>query len=163
MRVHRRLTQVVATLLLAAVACSCSSPDIVDPDDDGTSNLPLTILPVTQDPAFSLLLFIWIPDEAQAVRVYRGRTAGNGTLSPDIMWAVTGTTRNGITGGIDYAGTQGGSVRTEVAAKPLLPGSTYTLEVIRLDPRIRDTLNTSGGSLQRATRAFVPVRAFPAP
>jgi hypothetical protein len=163
MRLHRRRPRIVAGLLLAVTVCSCSSAAIVDPDDDGSSNIPLTILPVTQDPAFSFLLFIWIPEEAQSVRVYRGNTAGNGPQSPDIMWAVTGTSRNGISAAIDYGGSQGGSLRTEVAARPLLPGTTYTLEVIRLDPRIRDTLNTTSGSQQRATRAFVPVRAFPAP
>ncbi len=93
----------------------------------------------------------------------QGRSPGNGLQNPDIIWAVTAATRNGITAARDYGGTQGGSARVEVAAKPLLPGSTHALEVMRLDPRIRDTLDTTGGLQQRATRSFVPVRAFPAP
>jgi hypothetical protein len=88
---------------------------------------------VVQDSGGSAVTIHWERDGAQLVRVYRGSTAGDG-YGDDLMWSIAAETVNGLSSGVTYGSSPTAST-TDFAAKPLLPGETYTAEVTRRDPR----------------------------
>ena len=95
------------------------------------SQIPvITITPVIAAP---LVVIAWEPAGAQQVRVYKG-TVANG-ISDLLMWSITGSGQNSLKSGIEYGTTNPTGGAVDVAAKPLVAGQPYTVQVSRVDPK----------------------------
>ncbi len=97
----------------------------------------------------------WQPSGAQLVRVYQGATAGDG-YGERLMWSIAATTRNSLASGVAYGAAPAGGT-TDVAARPLLAGETYTVQVTRQDPRGTGDGFTNTGNRYVGTTTFVAV------
>lgn len=111
-------------MLLAAMACDSNPYDAAQQPS----------VTVAQQNGVAQVVISWQPEGAQLVRVYRGATAGDG-YSDDLMWSIAATGKNSLRSGVTYAATSIVGGTTDVAARPLLAGRTYTVEVTRADPR----------------------------
>ena len=95
------------------------------------TQIPLiTLTPVVAAP---LITIAWQPAGAQQVRVYKG-TVANGQ-SDLLMWSITGTGKNSLVSGIEYGTTNPPGGGVDAAAKPLVAGQPYTVQVSRVDPK----------------------------
>ena len=97
----------------------------------------------------------WQPSGAQLVRVYRGATAGDG-YGDRLVWSIAATTGNSLVSGVAYGAAPSGGT-TDVAARPLLAGETYTAQVTRQDPRGTGDGFTNTGNRYVGTTTFVAV------
>jgi hypothetical protein len=91
---------------------------------------------VTATPNLSLpvVFFTFLPDSVQQIRVYRGATAGDG-YTDALVWSLVATAKNSIRSGVEYGRAAAAGAMTDVPAKPLLAGQTYTVQVTRADPK----------------------------
>lgn len=80
------------------------------------------------------LTITWQPAGAQLVRVYRGSVAGDG-YGESLMWSIAANSSNSLASGVLYGHASPSGGTTDVAAKPLVPGERYTIEVTRRDPK----------------------------
>jgi hypothetical protein len=110
-------------LMLHGAACS------INPHDPAQQPR-VTVVQAAADPAVTVH---WQPEGAQLVRVYRGPVAGDG-YGDSLMWSIAATDANGLQSGVAY-GASPAAGTTDVPAKPLVAGETYTAQVIRRDPR----------------------------
>lgn len=117
---------------------------------DRTQVPRITITPVVAAP---LVTIAWTPAGANLIRVYKGTVAGQG-YGPDLWWSIAATNGNSLVSGIEYASAvvPGGS--TDVAAKPLVAGQAYTVEVSRQDPKGRGDGFTGTGNRYVSTQTF---------
>jgi hypothetical protein len=88
----------------------------------------------TPNVALPVVFFTFAPDSVQQVRVYRGSTAGDG-YTDALMWSLAATTKNSIRSGVEYGRAAPAGATTDVPAKPLIAGQTYTVQVVRADPK----------------------------
>ena len=93
----------------------------------------------TQRPRVSVVtaavpVISWTPQGAQLVRVYRGVVAGDG-YGASLWWSIAATSKNSLQSGIAYGATSPAGGTTDVAAKALVPGEQFTVEVTRADPK----------------------------
>jgi hypothetical protein len=141
----RALVAVVLPLLFAA---GCDS----NPFD--ASQVPV----VTATPNVSLpVVFIsFRPDSVQQIRVYRGANAGDG-YTEALVWSVVAVAKNGIVSGIEYGRAGLPGVTTDVAARPLIAGQTYTVQVTRADPK------GSGDGFTNTSNRYVGTVSFSLP
>lgn len=99
----------------------------------------ITVTPVVAAP---LVRIAWTPAGASQVRVYKGTVAfddGSGGL---LMWSVTSSAKNSLVSGIEYGDNPPAGGATDVVAKPLVGGQSYTVQVSRRDPKDpKDGLN----------------------
>ncbi len=84
--------------------------------------------------ATARVVISWQPAGAQLVRVYRGRTAGDG-YTTSLMWSITASSMNSLLSGVSYGAAAPSGGTTDVAARPLVTGETYTVQVTRQDPK----------------------------
>lgn len=103
----------------------------------------------------STVVIEWQPAGAQLVRVYRGSVAGDG-YDDRLMWSIAASARNGLTSGVPYGASPSGGT-TDVAAKPLVAGETYTAQVTRHDPR------GSGDGFTNTANRYVGTATFTVP
>jgi hypothetical protein len=146
--------RVVAMLMTAAVVMACDS----NPFD--SSQVPkITITPVV---ALPLVSISYEPQGAALIRVYRGTVAGQG-YGDDLWWSIAATSGNSLPNRIEYGTTvfPGGSV--DVAAKPLVIGQPYTVQVSRMDPKGKGDGFTSTGNRYVNTQTFTLGSLIPAP
>lgn len=115
------------------------------------TQIPLiTLTPVVAAP---LITIAWQPAGAQQVRVYKG-TVANGQ-SDLLMWSITGTGKNSLVSGIEYGTTNPPGGGVDAAAKPLVAGQPYTVQVSRVDPKGGDSGGlTSAGARYQNTQTF---------
>lgn len=113
-----------AIALLAGAAAACD----VNPDDPAQR----PTVTVTQTPASGVAIG-WHPEGAQLIRVYRGASAGDG-YDVNLMWSVAATTQNSLRSLVSYGVAPSGGT-TDVPAKALVTGETYTVQVTRQDPK----------------------------
>ena len=132
-----------AALTLVVLAAACDS----NPYDD--SQRPRVSVVAAPTPAIS-----WQPDGAQLVRVYRGTVAGDG-YGPDLWWSIAATSRNSLVSGVTYGSASPAGGTVEVAAKPLVPGQSYTVEVTRADPKGKGEGFTNTSNRYVGTATFV--------
>lgn len=118
---HRRL---FAPLVCSVLVTSCSD------DSFDRSQVPrITVTPVV---ALPLVRFSWEPAGAQELRVYRGTVAdGN---AGNLMWSITATGTNTLASGVEYGDEPPRGGTTSLAARQLVPGQPYTVQVSRRDP-----------------------------
>ncbi len=123
---------------------------------DAFDNSQVPVITITPVIAVPLVVIAWEPAGAQQVRVYKG-TVANG-LSELLMWSITGTGQNSLKSGIEYGTTNpvGGAV--DLAAKPLVAGQPYTVQVSRVDPKGGASGGlTSAGARYQNTQTFTLV------
>jgi hypothetical protein len=94
----------------------------------------------------------WQPAGAQVVRVYTG-TEDTGAL----VWSVSATGANTLVSGLAYGEASPAGGATDVPAQPLTAGATYTVEVIRRDPK------GSGDGFTNTSNRYVGTARFTAP
>jgi len=124
-RLPLRLRYCVGVLVVALQLPGCSS------DTFDLAQVPrITVTPVVAAP---VVRFSWTPAGAQLVRVYRGTTAQQGA-SEDLMWSVAATGPNSIASGLEYGASAPAGGTIELAAKALVLGQPYTVQISRLDP-----------------------------
>jgi hypothetical protein len=100
---------------------------------DAFDETQVPIITITPVIALPLVRIAWKPDGAQQVRVYKGTVAtGQADL---VMWSITGTGQNSLVSGIEYGTTNPVNGGVDVAAKPLVAGQPYTVQVSRVDPK----------------------------
>jgi hypothetical protein len=110
----------------------------------------ITITPVIALPLVSIK---WAPAGAQQVRVYKG-TVANGQADL-LMWSITGTGQNSLVSGIEYGSTNPANGVVDAAAKPLVAGQPYTVQVSRVDPKGGSAGGlTSAGARYQNTQTF---------
>lgn len=143
LRVFRRLA---LALIAATTLVSCD----VNPFDQ--SQVPVVVATTV---GATPLVISWQPVGAQLVRVYRGATAGDG-YTPSLVWSVVATARNTLTSPLPYGTPQPAGGSTDLAARLLVPGEVYTVQVTRQDPR-----GTGDGFLNTANR-YVGTATFTA-
>lgn len=102
----------------------------------------------------SAVVIQWQPAGAQLVRVYRGSTAGDG-YGENLMWSIAASSKNGIASSVQYGALPSGAT-TDVAAKPLVAGETYTAQVTRSDPK------GSGDGFTNTSNRYVGTATFTA-
>ncbi len=155
-RMHTALKQSVlrSALILAGLLSACDSNPF-----DATQVPQITVTPVL---AIPVVRFRWQPAGAQLVRVYRGASAGDG-YSDALVWSIAATGNNTLVSGLEYGDTvlQGGA--TDVPAKPLIPGQTYTVEVTRRDPKGKGDGFTNTSNRYVNTNTFALPASIPAP
>ena len=132
-----------AAALLVMLAAACD----VNPHDPAQEPR----VTVTQGAAGSPII-AWQPAGAQLVRVYRGARAGDG-YGPDLMWSIAASTKNSLASGVSYGAAPIGGT-TDVQARPLLPGATYTAQVTRQDPK------ASGDGFTNTANRYVGTATF---
>ncbi len=127
----RRSLRRAGLVASALTVLSCSG------DTFDSAQVPqITVSPVI---ALPVVRIAWTPSGAQLVRVYRGTSAGQG-LSEDLMWSVTASGPNSIASGLEYGNSMPSGGAIEYAAKPLVLGQPYTVQVSRLDPARKTTV-----------------------
>ena len=94
----------------------------------------------------------WQPPGAHLVRVYRGAIPGDG-YTDQLMWSVAATSKNSLASGIAYGVTPNGGA-TDLAARPLVAGEVYTVQVTRADPK------GSGDGFTSTNNRYVGTAAF---
>ena len=120
--ISRRAARLVPA---CAVLLACSG------DSFDKSQVPvITITPVI---ALPIVRIAWQPAGAQQVRVYKGTVATGQTDL--LMWSITGTGQNSLVSSIEYGSTNPVNGVLDAAAKPLVAGQPYTVQVSRVDPK----------------------------
>jgi hypothetical protein len=117
------LARVLPACVVVLLACDSNAYD-------ATQVPKITIAPVI---ALPVVKISWEPAGAQTLRVFKGTQA---TGAADLlMWSITGSGKNSLVSGIEYGNTviPGGAV--DLAAKPLIAGQPYTVQVGRVDPK----------------------------
>jgi hypothetical protein len=119
----------------------------------------ITVTPVV---ALPVVRFSWQPAGAQLLRVYRGPAAGDG-YSDALVWSIAATGNNTLVSGLEYGDNplQGGT--TDVAAKPMIPGQAYTVQITRRDPKGKGDGFTNTANRYVNTRTFAVPASIPAP
>lgn len=143
----------LAATAILAIACD------VNPFD--RTQVPrITVTPVIAAP---LVVIAWTPTGANLVRVYKGTTAGQG-YGEALVWSIAATSGNSLMSSVEY-GTSAALVgaTTDVAAKPLILGQPYTVEVSRTDPKGTGSGFTSTGNRYVSTQTFTIAALRPAP
>lgn len=97
----------------------------------------------------------WAPEGAQAIRVYRGATTGDG-YGPALVWSVVATGTNTLTSGLAYGESPSGGTE-DVAPAVLVAGELYTVQVRRTDPK------GSGDGFTNTHNRYVGTATFRAP
>ena len=112
---------------------------------------------VTVTPAVgaSRVVISWQPDGAQLVRVYAGTAAGDG-YSTALVWSIAASGTNALVSGVDYGATAPAGGRTDVPAKALQPGLSYTVQVTRADPK------GAGDGFMYTSNRYVGTKTFTA-
>ena len=150
----RRALHVVVRLLLAPYVASCD----VNPFD--AAQVPRVT--VSSGAAAAKVVIAWQPAGARLVRVYRGASAGDG-YSEALVWSIASTGSNTLASGIEYGTASPVGGTTDVPARPLSAGQSYTVEVTRDDPKGRGDgfTNTHNRYVGTATFAFPPNPSAP--
>lgn len=150
-RLVRRCALVVAAVL--AIACD------VNPFD--RTQVPrITVTPVIAAP---LVVIAWTPTGANLVRVYKGTTAGQG-YGQDLVWSIAATSGNSLMSSVEYGESAGlVGATTDVAAKALILGQPYTVQVSRQDPKGSGDGFTSTGNRYVSTQTFTLAAVIPVP
>jgi len=104
----------------------------------------------------STVVVSWQPAGAQLVRVYRGATAGDG-YTPGLVWSIAATSANSLTSGVIYGTASPTGGQTDVPAKALVPGETYTVQVTRRDPK------GSGDGFTNTKNSYIGTASFIVP
>ena len=138
-----RMTRLLPAVGLLLLACD-SNPY------DRTQIPTISIVPVIAAP---LVVISWTPAGAQQVRVYKG-TIANGQ-SDLLVWSITGSGVNSLVSGIEYGTTNPPGGAVDVAAKPLVAGQPYTVQVSRVDPK-----GGSSGGLTAAGARYQNTQTF---
>ncbi len=94
----------------------------------------------------------WQPEGAQFVRVY----AGNGDTGA-LVWSVAATGANTLVSGLAYGDAAPAGGFTDVPAQSLTAAATYTVEVVRRDPK------GSGDGFTNTSNRYVGTARFTAP
>lgn len=122
----RRRAPLFGLLALCFVAAACDT----NPYD--ASQRPMVIVtPVSTSPFVEIS---WQPAGAQLVRVYRGTVVGDG-YGESLMWSIAANGSNSLVSAVSYGDASPTGGTTDVAAKPLVRGERYTVEVTRRDPK----------------------------
>ncbi len=108
---------------------------------------------VTIGSATAPVVISWQPAGAQLVRVYRGSAAGDG-YTTSLMWSITASSMNSLLSGVSYGAVAPGGGTTDVAARPLVTGERYTVQVTRQDPK------GSGDGFTNTRNRYVGTLAF---
>jgi hypothetical protein len=145
----QRLIPVIAALLLA-----CDS----NPYDP--RQVPkIRVTPVIAAPVVS---FAWEPEGAALLRVYSGTVAGDG-YSATLVWSIAATSRNSLASGVEYGTTRPVGGATDVAAKLLVPGAPYTVQISRADPKGKGDSFLGTSNRYVNTQTFTVAAVLPAP
>jgi hypothetical protein len=110
----------------------------------------------TPNAALPVVFFTFLPDSVQQIRVYRGATAGDG-YTDALMWSLVANTKNSIRSGVEYGRAAPAGATTDVPARPLLAGQTYTVQVARADPK------GTGDGFTNTSNRYVGVVTFAIP
>jgi hypothetical protein len=102
----------------------------------------------------STVVITWQPAGAQLVRVYRGAAAGDG-YTASLMWSIAATSANSLASGVIYGTASPTGGQTDVPAKALVAGETYTVQVTRRDPKGTGDGFTNTGNQYVGTASFV--------
>jgi len=105
---------------------------------------------VTTRPA---LQFSWTPDGADLIRVYEGKTAGDG-YGPTMVWSIASSTPNGLKSPVEY-GTPPKGATEDWPVKELVGGQTYTVVVHRDDPKGTGEGFTNTSNVYKGEQNFV--------
>ncbi len=146
--------RVAAVLAMSAILMACDT----NPFD--AAQVPrITITPVV---ALPLVVIAYEPQGAALIRVYKGTAAGQG-YGEDLWWSVAATSGNSLPNRIEYGTTvfPGGAV--DVAAKPLVLGQPYTVQVSRMDPKGKGDGFTNTGNRYVNTQTFTLASITPRP
>ena len=140
-------------LLVITLVASCD----VNPYDSAQEPRVVTMAASAQK-----VVITWQPAGARLVRVYRGTLAGDG-YSDALVWSIASTGINTLASGVEYAAPSPVGGSTDVQAKPLVVGQTYTVEVTRDDPNGRGDgfTNTRNRYVGTATFAVPPTPSVP--
>jgi hypothetical protein len=145
----QRLIPAIAVLLLA-----CDS----NPYDP--RQVPkIRVTPVLAAPIVS---FAWEPAGAALLRVYSGTVAGDG-YSATLVWSIAATSGNSLESGVEYGTTRPAGGSTDVAAKPLVPGAPYTVQISRRDPKGKGDSFLGTSNRYVNTQTFTVAAVLPAP
>ena len=106
--------------------------------------------------AQSSVVINWQPEGAQLVRVYRGAVAGDG-YTAELVWSIAATSKNSLRSGVSYGVTSPTGGNIDFAAKPLIAGQQYTVQVTRADPK------GSGDGFTNTSNRYVGTSTFVAP
>jgi len=98
----------------------------------------------------------WQPAGAQFVRVHAGAAIGTAAATP-LVWSVVATGTNSLASGLAYGDTAPVGGSTDLPARPLTAGATYTVQVTRQDPR------GSGDGFTNTNNRYVGTAVFTAP
>ncbi len=140
--------------LVVGVLLACDSNPFDAAQVPQITVTPVIVLPVVR--------FTWQPAGAQLLRVYRGGAAGDG-YSDALVWSIVATGNNTLVSGIEYGDNvlQGGA--TDVAAKPMIRGQTYTVQITRRDPKGKGDAFTNTSNRYVSTKSFALPASIPAP
>jgi hypothetical protein len=132
-----------------ALACVCT---VISCDVNPYDASQRPTVTVTVGGAEAPVRIGWQPADAQVVRVYTG-TGDTGAL----VWSVSATGANTLVSGLAYGEASPIGGATDVPARPLAAGATYTVEVIRRDPK------GSGDGFTNTSNRYVGTARFTAP
>ena len=120
---------------------------------DAFDKAQVPIITITPVIALPLVRIAWKPEGAQQVRVYKGTVAtGQADL---LMWSITGTGQNSLVSSIEYGTTNPVNGGVDAAAKPLVAGQPYTVQVSRVDPKGGSSGGiTAAGARYQNTQTF---------
>lgn len=143
----------IIALLLTVTATACDR-NPYDPTQQPRVTVTTTSSPV---------LISWQPGGAQLVRVYRGATAGDGYTTA-LVWSLAASSKNSLSSGVAYGTAAPAGGATDVPAKPLVAGDSYTVQVTRQDPKGTGDGFTNNSNRYVGTRTFTAgdVAAFAA-
>ena len=145
MRAACRFACLLPVAWLVALLVACRSNPF-----DATQTPRVTVTPVS---ATSRVVIGWQPAGAQLVRVYTGTTAGDG-YSDALVWSIAATSRNSLIASVEYGQPAPVGGTTDVAAKALVAGQSYTVQVTRQDP------NGTGDGFTNTSHRYIGVQTF---
>ena len=144
MRLHRSPLALLLTVLLLPISCS------VNPFDQNQ----VPIIGIQQE---GELMINWTPGGARDVRVLKGRVDPKDPKqtrppSQNVMWSI-GMQEQPVRSPVTYGKKQEGTWASE--AQPLVSGETYTVYVLRDDPKGSGDGFTNTRNVYEAVAVFV--------
>ncbi len=144
-QLSRRRAHVLGLLALVFVSAACDRNPY-----DASQRPTVAVRSISTSP---FVVITWQPAGAQLVRVYRGLVAGDG-YGESLTWSVAADAGNSLVSGLSYGDASPSGGYTDIAAKPLVPGERYTVEVTRRDPK------GSGDGFTNTSNRYVGTATF---